>query len=935
MMGSKAWHPDPRRPLPSGRALYERDPRSLVDDVRRGHPRTTMGLVLCTSGQVPGTWGLGARLLAADLIGAVLDHFAFPASIREDTTPGNAAANSDPTYQPLDNKGQTLCLLFNVLTTGCLGNSVAPRQLAAYQREVTERLGPLLACLSVDNPDRLLFGEHFHWLFAVGTLGMFIQNTFCLNPDHLWWERFRCFDPLLPAAAAAEATAEASMAGDSDAVTPTTPSGAQVFDNKFVFDKFVTSVIHFALALPCDGWFAEEGKRFPEERSNWQRASRSFSRHTALAVIQLYLLPAQEAVAEWRVNRRTTATVRTFSRAASLRVVDRWEGPRIRRYIVEQLWSKAELQEANERSHDVGAVHVEAYRLAYQALVDAQKLLTAETLLVHTHKDDRAAFLRQYHELVLNPNANPLISDPDAVVWTEDTERAVAAFEKDAEGVREAKILAANLRRGARSMRPDSVECLVDMAWRCLLERKHVDLVATRQRLSEDRRLAAMVKQGLVQGLLQVIVYREDCHTNQDIMDPLKELCVALSEGVTLRKTKAALEEVLRQEWRMDGIAGGASASVGSERTKKKKKKKKKKKSRNRGRWAGSKELTRIWPLVSRVQDMYPVESRTANLGVDDCMRETLEAVDALATVLQPMVAAEMANAVDAARGTSAGETAAGAETATSAAAPGAAPAAAPEAPADEGGAGQERGFAPPERNVVESAGRPMHVPMQMCTVCVKPLTPKTVMRCGKCKFPYCGRECQKQDWKNGHKKRCKVRQKALALERAQEESMTKKDAKRWRQRNQNWSQNVANLFQQRIATLFLMNHCLDAQPNEVVYILDYSASQNPTAESVLVKDFLWKHPVFMNSADGDEGRGHTAFIVQRNAKAMAHTVFGVDPNGGVLVKTVQLPHQAVFALMGIGEEIEVAWGRSSAAQRARLWDRWKKHGEPRLRELF
>ena len=90
----KAWRPDPHRPLPSATELHDRDPCRVVADVRRGDAHTTIALALCTAlgagESLPPR--LGPSLLEQNLIGAVLDHYSFPASIHKDTAAGNAAA---------------------------------------------------------------------------------------------------------------------------------------------------------------------------------------------------------------------------------------------------------------------------------------------------------------------------------------------------------------------------------------------------------------------------------------------------------------------------------------------------------------------------------------------------------------------------------------------------------------------------------------------------------------------------------------------------------------------------------------------------------------------------------------------------------------------------------------------------------------------------
>lgn len=52
-----------------------------------------------------------------------------------------------------------------------------------------------------------------------------------------------------------------------------------------------------------------------------------------------------------------------------------------------------------------------------------------------------------------------------------------------------------------------------------------------------------------------------------------------------------------------------------------------------------------------------------------------------------------------------------------------------------------------------------------MCTGCSQICTIKgKLLKCGKCKMPYCSAECQVKDWKEGqHKKRCKLKQQELA----------------------------------------------------------------------------------------------------------------------------------------------------------------------------
>ena len=903
--GSKAYHPDPRRPLPTGAELHGREPARVVADVRRGDARTTMALVVCYGRLCNAPPKLGPRLLEANLVGAVLDHYAFPASIHEDTSPGNTAANDDgPAYEPLKNKLQALVMLFNILSAFFRDENVVLELQAKYRQEVSEQLKPLLACLSLDNPNRLLLGEHFHWKFAVGAVTMFIHNTCMFKFDQQWWDRFRCFDKLVPLDHAINAVVGNAVASCSTSTSPY---------NSKMFDQFMTSVIHFCLALRHDAWFAEEVNRFPEEREVWLQCSHAFSKHVGLAVIQLYSLGAREIITHHEVNKSQMASVTQFSRATCLRVVERWGGARFRRHIVDQVWPKAEVQLATGQLHGASAVHVEAYRLAYQILVNTQKMLSAETLLLHAHKDNRAEFLqhRGCRLFFLKESSHTM-------VWTEETERAVADFEKDSEGVREAKILAANLLKGARKMPPDSVQCFVDMAWQCLMERKHVDLLANRHRMSEDRRLAAMVKHGLVQGLLQMIVCRQDCHMNRDIIGPMKELCIAVTDAVTLPETKAALEEVILEEKKQLESAGSSSnyglAATQAIKPKKSRKRIRKRKGKTKQFPLGisrltTEEQTKIWPLITLVQNMYPIGSRSTGEGVHRDMSEALEAITALATALRPkaVVDATVSPYVKQLEVASAW-----------ALAPEPSPETSPETSSLHPGDSVQ--------------GRKGIIPIKDtymgCKVCLKVLTPETIKYCSKCKYPYCSRKCQKVDWKNGHKKTCKIRQKSLVSDEAKMAKMTENDAKQWLERNQNWSKNVANLFQQRFGTLFMMGYCLDLLPNEVVYIIDYSVGSNPTAETVSIKDFLWKHYAFMNSGEDKESLKHTEFLVKRNADAMAQTVFGVDPNGGVLVKTVRVPPSLIVQLSMMVDELGVPWDEYDAAEKARTWDRWKRYGD-------
>ena len=41
------------------------------------------------------------------------------------------------------------------------------------------------------------------------------------------------------------------------------------------------------------------------------------------------------------------------------------------------------------------------------------------------------------------------------------------------------------------------------------------------------------------------------------------------------------------------------------------------------------------------------------------------------------------------------------------------------------------------------------------CAACNKAL-PYNAKRCAACKVRYCSKECQAEDWQNGHKKMCK-----------------------------------------------------------------------------------------------------------------------------------------------------------------------------------
>ena len=207
---SKAWRPDPHRPLPSAEELHDRDPRRVVANVRRGDAHTIIALAHCTA---IGTGEylpprLGPSLLEENLIGAVLDHYSFPASIQKDTTAGDTTADGDdPTLETLENKGQAFLVLFNVISCSFREGRLAPQLQAKYLREVSRQLQPLLACLSMDNPQRLLLGDHFHWKFAVGAVTMFIHNMCMFLPDQRWWDRFRFFGSPVSADNADEAAA--------------------------------------------------------------------------------------------------------------------------------------------------------------------------------------------------------------------------------------------------------------------------------------------------------------------------------------------------------------------------------------------------------------------------------------------------------------------------------------------------------------------------------------------------------------------------------------------------------------------------------------------------------------------------------------------------------------------------------------------------------
>ena len=211
-------------------------------------------------------------------------------------------------------------------------------------------------------------------------------------------------------------------------------------------------------------------------------------------------------------------------------------------------------------------------------------------------------------------------------------------------------------------------------------------------------------------------------------------------------------------------------------------------------------------------------------------------------------------------------------------------------------------------------------------------MTPDTIKRCGK-QIPHCSRECKRLIGKQPQEG-VQGKAEAMALDQASMAKMTKKDARRYRKRNQNWSQKVANVFQQRIGTLFMMTHCLEAMPSEVVYIIDYSAGPNPTAETIMIKEFLWIHDVFMKSGADDEGREHTEYVVKRNAKARSQTVFGVDPDGGVLVKTIRMPIQFMTMLMSMGEMLTSAWHETDVEERSRLWDQMKRYGDTEIDAL-
>ena len=89
-----------------------------------------------------------------------------------------------------------------------------------------------------------------------------------------------------------------------------------------------------------------------------------------------------------------------------------------------------------------------------------------------------------------------------------------------------------------------------------------------------------------------------------------------------------------------------------------------------------------------------------------------------------------------------------------------------------------------------------------------------------------------------------------------------------------------------------------------------------------------------MKSAFDDEGRKHTEYVVKRNAKAGSQTIFGVDADGGVLVKTIRIPSEIASPLMSMGEVLSDAWAENDVAERSRLWDQMKRFGDSEIDAL-
>ena len=217
---------------------------------------------------------------------------------------------------------------------------------------------------------------------------------------------------------------------------------------------------------------------------------------------------------------------------------------------------------------------------------------------------------------------------------------------------------------------------------------------------------------------------------------------------------------------------------------------------------------------------------------------------------------------------------------------------------------------------------------LQGCMVCnqVFDVTKKKLLRCSKCRMPYCSKECQRKDWVEGdHKKMCKMRRK---LDRSSLGFIPKASLKN----DANFSQMAASVFNDRLPVLLLMVQYLDLDPHECVYVIDFYSSAIPTGEPVSFETFLPPHPhrVFLCAGSSPEEMDHTKHIVRRNCSNQALTLFAVDPEGGCLLKTCKIP---IRMLMDISEQNQIMAKKLANEEPesiASLMDEFKKFGMKR-----